>query len=109
MHDVDCEIDHIGVIDPFTCDDAIIPLVQQACKESFYAREILPEVAVSGSKDCSFMINRVQERVGKATYMMFGMNLNYPHHHPPFDFQEVVLSVAIEAFINMIREAHGNE
>lgn len=40
--------------------------------------------------------------------MLFGTKLNYPHH-PPFDFQKVVLFVAIEAFINVIREAHGNE
>jgi len=108
MHQVNCEIDHVGITVPFTCDEAVVPIIQDACKDSIYVKEILPEAAVSGSEDASFMINRVQDHGGKATYMLFGTKLDFPHHHPAFDFQEEVLPVAVETFTNIIRKGHAN-
>lgn len=109
MHQVDCAIDYVGVTEPFMCSEEVIPLVQKAVENSSFVKEVLPESAVSGSEDCSFMINRVQQRGGIATYMLFGTRLDYPHHHPAFDFQEEVLPVAVETFTSVVEEVHANE
>lgn len=108
MHQVECKIENVGVTESIFCDESLIPRVQEACRESVFVKEVLPVARVSGSEDASFMINRVQEKGGKATYMLFGTKLNYPHHHPAFDFQEEVLPVAVEALTKVIGRGHGN-
>ncbi|WP_010647788.1 amidohydrolase [Oceanobacillus massiliensis] len=102
MHHVTCTITPVGVTEEMVCSEELIPFIQQACKSSVYVKEVLPVANVSGSEDASFMMNRVQEHGGKATYMLFGTELKYPHHHPSFDFQEEVLAVAVESFVKII-------
>ena len=43
------------------------------------------------SEDCTAFLRRVEQRGGKAAYLMFGAALNAVHHHPDFDFDEAVL------------------
>ncbi|WP_337017784.1 amidohydrolase, partial [Oceanobacillus massiliensis] len=102
MHQVTCTITPVGVTEEMVCSEELIPFIRQACKSSVYVKEVLPVANVSGSEDASFMMNRVQEHGGKATYMLFGTELKYPHHHPSFDFQEEVLAVAVESFVKII-------
>ncbi|WP_100010334.1 amidohydrolase [Lentibacillus sediminis] len=102
MHDVACEIDEVGVTEGITCDPELIDSIQSACTSAGFVKKVLPAADVSGSEDASFMINRVQQHGGKATYMLFGTELGHPHHHPAFDFQEEVLPVAVETFIRII-------
>jgi len=105
MHHVTCAISSVGVTEEMVCSEELIPIIQHACESSKVVKEVLPVAQVSGSEDASFMINRVQEHGGKATYMLFGTALNYPHHHPSFDFQEEVLQVAVETFVNIIESS----
>lgn len=102
MHNVTCEMEQVGNTEPITCDQSLISRIQDSCKDSDYIKEVLPVANVSGSEDASFMLNRVQQNGGKATYMLFGTELKHPHHHPAFDFQEEVLAVALEAFVKII-------
>ncbi|MDX8362738.1 amidohydrolase [Cytobacillus sp. IB215316] len=99
MHDVSYTIEEVGVTEVVVCDDALIPTITDWCSSSEFIKEVLPVVSVSGSEDVSFMMNRVQEHGGKATYMLFGTELDYPHHHPRFNFQEETLLAATEAYI----------
>jgi aminobenzoyl-glutamate utilization protein A len=39
--------------------------------------------------------------------MLFGTQLDYPHHHPQFDFEEEVLLVAVDAYINILNGGSG--
>lgn len=109
MHHVECHIEHVGVTESFICDEELISPIQKACEGSELIKEVLPIANVSGSEDASFMINRVQEKGGKATYMLFGTKLDNPHHHPAFDFQEGVLVVAVEALTKVIERGHVDE
>ncbi|MFC4557744.1 amidohydrolase [Virgibacillus kekensis] len=103
MHDVECIIDPVGITEVVVCDETLIPQIQEWCKNSELITEVLPEIQVSGSEDASFMINKVQEHGGKATYMLFGTKLDYPHHHPQFDYEEDVLGVAVDTFVSILR------
>ncbi|WP_188454271.1 amidohydrolase [Virgibacillus oceani] len=103
MHNVTCRIDQVGVTEEIACDTALIPKIENWCSNSELVNEIIPIAQVSGSEDASFMMNRVQQKGGKATYMLFGTELNYPHHHPAFDFQEEVLPVALETYVNILK------
>ncbi|WP_099159710.1 amidohydrolase [Virgibacillus ndiopensis] len=103
MHNVTCRIDQVGVTEEIACDQALISMIENWCGNSEFVKEVVPVAKVSGSEDASFMVNRVQQNGGKATYMLFGTELNYPHHHPSFDFQEEVLPVALETYVNIVK------
>ncbi|WP_404356349.1 amidohydrolase [Cytobacillus firmus] len=102
MHDVSCTLEAVGVTEVVVCDEELIPKITEWCASSELVKEVLPSVPVSGSEDVSFMMNRVQKHGGKATFMLFGTKLDYPHHHPQFDFEEDALLVAVDAYIHIL-------
>lgn len=52
--------------------------------------------APAGSEDATLMMARVQERGGLASYMIFGTELSAGHHNEKFDFDEGVMTIAVE-------------
>ena len=50
--------------------------------------EVIPEVGLGASEDCTYFMDRVQEKGGKAVYMMCGANIAAGHHNSKFDFTE---------------------
>ncbi|OLO03122.1 MULTISPECIES: amidohydrolase [Salinicola] len=59
----------------------------------------------SGSEDATTMMQRVRERGGLATYMVFGTELAAGHHHQRFDFDEDVLPLAIRTLAYLALQA----
>ncbi|WP_189445119.1 amidohydrolase [Salinicola rhizosphaerae] len=55
----------------------------------------------SGSEDATTMMQRVRERGGLATYMVFGADLSAGHHHQRFDFDEEVLPLAVRTLAHL--------
>ena len=66
---------------------ALVPGVEQAVDRI---------AAPAGSEDATLMMARVQERGGLASYMIFGTELSAGHHNEKFDFDESVLTMAVE-------------
>ncbi|UPI89722.1 M20 family metallo-hydrolase [Klebsiella michiganensis] len=52
--------------------------------------------APAGSEDATLMMAQVQERGGLASYMIFGTELSAGHHNEKFDFDENVMTLAVE-------------
>lgn len=52
--------------------------------------------APAGSEDATLMMARVQQNGGLASYMVFGTDLSAGHHNEKFDFDEQIMSVAVE-------------
>lgn len=52
--------------------------------------------APAGSEDATLMMARVQQHQGQASYMVFGTQLAAGHHNEKFDFDEQVLTIAVE-------------
>ncbi|QSS99689.1 amidohydrolase [Pontibacillus sp. ALD_SL1] len=106
LYDVATEVEEVGETSSFECSQEAVDAVQARCIGSPVIQEILPVTAVSGSEDASFMVNEVQQQGGVATYMLFGTRLAFGHHHPSFDFDEEVLPVALETYINIVKGGH---
>ncbi|WP_110655462.1 amidohydrolase [Salinicola halimionae] len=66
---------------------------------------IATENRPSGSEDATTMMQRVRERDGLATYMVFGTELAAGHHHQRFDFDEDVLPLAIGTLAHLALQA----
>jgi amidohydrolase len=68
---------------------------------------IVPECQTMGSEDMSFFLQEVP-----GCYFFLGSanpdkNLNYPHHHPRFDFDETALAMGVEMFVRCVEKFFG--
>ncbi|MEC0124493.1 M20/M25/M40 family metallo-hydrolase [Paenibacillus pabuli] len=105
MHELSSTVEVIGGAIPIRCD---MELAELAVREAegiagFTCAEVISDSAALGSEDASYMIRRVQEQGGKATYMIVGSELPAPHHHPEFDIDEAVLAPAVELLERLAR------
>lgn len=55
-----------------------------------------------GSEDATFMMNKVQENNGLASYMIFGTTLTAGHHNERFDIDETVMKIAVKSFVEIL-------
>ncbi|PAD73233.1 amidohydrolase [Paenibacillus campinasensis] len=105
MHELQAEVEVIGGAIPIRCD---LELAALAVREAghipeFTCAEVVQDSAALGSEDASYMIRRVQEQGGLATYMIIGTQLSAPHHHPGFDIDEAVLEPAVNLLERLAR------
>lgn len=59
--------------------------------------DIVEQCDFGASEDCTYFMERVQERGGQAAYVMVGTDLKAGHHDSSFDFDEQALTLAIAA------------
>jgi aminobenzoyl-glutamate utilization protein A len=102
LYDVQANIEIVGEGIGGACDEEWISMVQEACASSQKIKRIIPHLEMGGSEDVTYMLNRVQQHGGKATYMVFGTPLSHGHHHPQFDYEEEVLEIAVEALVRTV-------
>lgn len=62
---------------------------------------------LGGSEDFTWMMDRVQKRGGKATYLMVGAKVAAPHHDSRFDFDEDGIGVGVEVLARTVLELQG--
>ncbi|MDR9404401.1 MAG: M20 family metallopeptidase [Halothece sp. Uz-M2-17] len=65
---------------------------------------VVPECQTMGSEDMSFFLEQVP-----GCYFFLGsanpeLRLNYPHHHPRFDFDETALGMGVEMFVRCVEK-----
>ncbi len=58
---------------------------------------------MGGSEDVSYLIRRVQENGGQATYVGIGANNPYSHHTARFDIEEESLPIGVGVVSETIR------
>ena len=92
MYDVGVEIEKKGMANSFEPDaDFAAELTALADQTGLYST-VTPLGSLDASEDCTAFLSRVQERGGKASYMLFGTKLAAVHHNGYFDFDESVLT-----------------
>lgn len=65
---------------------------------------VVPECETMGGEDMSFFLEQVP-----GCYFFLGaanseLGLNYPHHHPRFDFDERALGMGVEMFVRCVEQ-----
>lgn len=102
LYDVKVETEVAGTAMSADCNQELIPLIEQACEQSETITKIHHSLPLGASEDVSFMMDRVQQKGGRATFLIFGSPLPAGHHHPSFDYNEKVISTAVEVFSKVI-------
>ncbi len=99
MYGCSCEIKLMGAADSLTSDLSMAERVQRVCR----LRLGLPctetlSVPSFGSEDIAYMMNRVQEQGGEATFIRALTRTAGPAHNRKFDFGEEVLVNSVKIF-----------
>lgn len=102
MYENDVEIIGMGEAPDAACSAELITAVKEAVKNNRLITDLKDTLPLGASEDVTMMMERVLEKNGKATYMLFPFELKYGHHHPKFDLDESVLHVAISAYIDIV-------
>ncbi|PAE87043.1 peptidase M20 [Shouchella clausii] len=95
---VDYVLDRVGEGISAKSDPQWLEMVKRALAASNLVEEVSDRYeAIGGSEDATFMMERVQQNGGLATYLLYGSTLAEKHHHPFFDYDERVLEIAVDS------------
>ncbi|MDR7867905.1 MAG: amidohydrolase [Sporomusaceae bacterium] len=94
MYDVKVAMAEMGGAAGCESDPALVERVREVAARSGLFGEILPAGNIGGSEDCTFLMERVQQRGGLAAYVMVGTALAAGHHDFRFDIDEEALPLA---------------
>ncbi|HWR05818.1 amidohydrolase, partial [Sporomusa sp.] len=94
MYDVKLVLSPMGGAANCTNTPELVERLQQVAAKSNLFKSILPEGNIGGSEDCTYFMERVQQKGGQAAYLMVGTELSAGHHDSRFDFDEESLVTA---------------
>lgn len=104
-HGATYELDYWQLYPPVINNGKIAQLVKSVAEEVVETPlGVVPECQTMGGEDMSFFLQQVP-----GCYFFLGSanaekQLNYPHHHPRFDFDESVLSMGVEIFARCVEK-----
>lgn len=105
MHGTRVHIKYMGSSISAISDKEMAAIVENTAVHMGVFNKIHHEnVKFGASEDIAYMMERVQATGGKATYIMFGSNLEGEHHSSDFDFNEADLIKAVKLYSNVVYE-----
>ncbi|MEF8813693.1 MAG: amidohydrolase [Halovenus sp.] len=107
MHDCDVSIEEGGVAPSAESDEELLEQVVKAATESEGVDSVLRRDDLGGSEDATFLMERVQERGGVATFVGIGTDHPGGHHTATFDVAEETLPVGVDVLSSAIRGTAG--
>ncbi|KAA8672800.1 amidohydrolase [Pantoea dispersa] len=97
MYGVEHEVTLMGGARSCTPSPAWVSFIhQQAEALGLFSSVIDSKQQAAGSEDATYMMERVQQRGGQASYVIFGCELAAGHHNARFDFDEAVMATAVQ-------------
>ena len=91
LYDVKVEISLAGGAPASLYDKELAEEMAALVQEKCHYGQVLTYVDMGGSEDCTYFMDRVQKRGGRAAYMMYGTPIAAGHHNSHFDFDEEAL------------------
>jgi len=97
MYGVEYEIRLMGAARSCTPTQPWVDFLhQQAEALGIFDSVVDRKAQAAGSEDATYMMERVKQRGGQATYAIFGCDLAAGHHNARFDFDESVMGKAVQ-------------
>ena len=101
MYDNEVEIELVGQAVSSVCSSELVEMIRDTVEKVNSVKDLRDDLPLGASEDVTLMLDRVHEKGGQATYMLFPFDLKFGHHHPNFDLDENVLPIAVEVFQNI--------
>jgi aminobenzoyl-glutamate utilization protein A len=109
MYEVDYDIKIQGRGIAADSDEEMIDLVEKAASGVETITEVRRYGKLGGSEDATWMMQRVQERGGKAVYYLLGSDISAGHHNEYFDFDESCLSTGVQILADLVDRARAGK
>ena len=103
MHDCEVEITTEARAPSADSDQALVDVVADAAAEVESVTSLLERAPLGGSEDATFLMQRVQDHGGLATYVGIGTDHPGGHHTATFDVDEASLSIGVDVLSRAIR------
>lgn len=94
---------------PVVNDRRLVELVRNAAADVMVnADALIPDYQTLAGEDMSFFLQAIPGCYFFLGSANAGLGLNYPHHHPRFDFDESVLPIGVEIFVRCVERFCGS-
>ena len=104
MYGVKVELTEMGGAAGCGNDLELVGKIRDVTERLNLFEEIVPSGNIGGSEDCTYLMERVQQRGGKAAYIMVGTDLAAGHHDFRFDFDEEAMALSVALLSSMVAE-----
>lgn len=101
MYDLSVEIKPAAAASVAENSPEMIALAEKVAKKLPSIKKVVPSAAFNASEDVTLMIQRVQQKGGKALFAMIGTPIHGGHHNTTFDVDELVIKTSAEFFAVM--------
>ncbi len=108
MYELEWNIEKVGEAPTSFSDDELMSHVSTVASRIAEVEKVVSEAGVGGSDDATWMMNRVRQRGGKATYIVIGSDLAAGHHNDYFDFDERSMLIALKLLLGLTAEVTIN-
>ena len=104
-HGASYDLNYWAMYPPVINDSRVAELVRSVANKIVETPTgVVPECQTMGSEDMAFFLEQVP-----GCYFFLGsanvnLGLNYPHHHPRFDFDETALGMGVETFVRCVEQ-----
>ncbi|SER10626.1 amidohydrolase [Natrinema salaciae] len=107
MHGCRAEVDVVSESPRADSDPELQALVSEVANGVDGVERVLPAADFGASEDATFLMERVQNDGGLATYAIVGTDHPTSHHTPTFDVDERSLEHGVDVLVGTIRELEG--
>lgn len=104
MHDCQATVDVVSESPRSDSDPELQDLVYEVATEVDGINTVHRSADFGASEDATFLMERVKETGGLATYLIVGTDHPTSHHTPTFDIDEDSLKHGVDVLVNTIRE-----
>jgi aminobenzoyl-glutamate utilization protein A len=102
MYGVEYTTSLYGKTTTFTADEQLVTTVTEAAESAESVTTVTKREKFGASEDASYLIRRVQDGGGQATYLGIGASNPSGHHTSRFDIDEEALDIGVNVVINTI-------
>ncbi|MDR1977985.1 MAG: amidohydrolase [Synergistaceae bacterium] len=102
MYETEVAVTKTGAGTDAAGDAPLVAKAGEAIRASGLFQKVLETVQGGGSEDATWMMRRVQEGGGQATYLALGSNIAAPHHNGCFDIDESSMLLGVKALVAIV-------
>ena len=104
MHGCEATVDVVSESPRADSDPELAGIVGEVARAVDGVEEVLPSAEFGASEDATFLMQRVQEEGGLATYLIVGTDHPTSHHTPTFDVDERSLAIGRDVLVETVLE-----
>jgi aminobenzoyl-glutamate utilization protein A len=103
MHDCEVSVTTAGEAPSATPDDAVVDVVEAVAGETEGVTSVVRHADLGGSEDATYLMRRVQDQGGKASFVCVGTDHPGGHHTATFDVDERSLPIGVDLLAASLR------